>query len=189
MGFPGGSDGKEFNCNAGDPGSISGTGRSPGGGNDYPLQYSCLENSTDRGAWQVIVHGGHKELDMTEELNSNHSYCSHSDTLLLFVTSRTDFLRYVIYWILCCFDKLLVLESFCITVHSWYCKFVGLDKCVMTCVHNSGLYRAKLSDCSKNPCVPPSHLSLCRWSLQCLHSFAISGMLCSWIYWRKHDTF
>ena len=53
-GFPGGSDGKEFSCNAGDPGSISGSGRSPGGGNDYPLQYSCLENPMDRGAWQAI---------------------------------------------------------------------------------------------------------------------------------------
>ena len=44
-----------------------------------------------------MVHGGHKELDMTEGLNSNHSYCSHSDILLLFVTLRTDFLRYVMY--------------------------------------------------------------------------------------------
>ena len=43
--------------NAGDPGSIPGLGRSPGEGNGYPLQYSCLENSMDRGAWQAIVHG------------------------------------------------------------------------------------------------------------------------------------
>ena len=43
--FPGGSDGKEFACNAGDPSSIFGSGRSPGEGNGYPLQYSCLENS------------------------------------------------------------------------------------------------------------------------------------------------
>ena len=42
---------------AGDPGSISGSGRSPGKGNAYPLQYSCLENSMDRGSWQVTVHG------------------------------------------------------------------------------------------------------------------------------------
>ena len=41
---------------AGDPGSIPGSGRSPGGGNDNPLQYSCLENTTDRGVWWVIVH-------------------------------------------------------------------------------------------------------------------------------------
>ena len=50
-GFPGGSDGKESACNAGDPGLILGSGRSPGGGNGYLLQYSCLENSMDRGTW------------------------------------------------------------------------------------------------------------------------------------------
>ena len=55
MGFPGGSDGKESTCNAGDPGSIPGLGKSPGEGNGNPLQY-CLENSMDRGAWQAIVH-------------------------------------------------------------------------------------------------------------------------------------
>ena len=57
LGFPGGSDGKESPCNAGDLGSIPGMGRSPGKWNGYPLQYSCLENSTDRGVWQAIVHG------------------------------------------------------------------------------------------------------------------------------------
>ena len=57
MGFPRGSDGKESACDAGDLGSIPGSGRSPGEGNDYPLQYSCLEYPTDRGAWQAIVHG------------------------------------------------------------------------------------------------------------------------------------
>ena len=51
----GGSDGKESACNAGDPGSISGLGRSPGEGNSSPLQYSCLENPMDRGAWEAIV--------------------------------------------------------------------------------------------------------------------------------------
>ena len=57
MHFPGGSDGKEFTCNAGDPGSISGSGRFPREGNGYPLQYSCLENPVDKGAWSAIVHG------------------------------------------------------------------------------------------------------------------------------------
>ena len=51
MGFHGGLDGKESNCNAGDLGSISGSGRSPGGGHGNPLQYPCLENPMDRGAW------------------------------------------------------------------------------------------------------------------------------------------
>jgi len=52
-------------CNAGDAGSIPRSGRSPGKGNSNPLQYSCLENSMDRGAWQSEVHGTAKELDMT----------------------------------------------------------------------------------------------------------------------------
>ena len=55
--FPGGSDGKESACSAGDPGLISGSGRSPGEGTGNPLQYSCLENSMDRGAWRATVHG------------------------------------------------------------------------------------------------------------------------------------
>ena len=56
MGFPHSSVGKESACNAGDPGSIPGSGRSPGKGNGSSLQY-CLENPTDRGAWRVTVHG------------------------------------------------------------------------------------------------------------------------------------
>ena len=51
MGFPSGSDGKASVFNAGDPGSIPGLGRSPGEGNGSPLQYSCLENPVDCGAW------------------------------------------------------------------------------------------------------------------------------------------
>ena len=54
MGFPVGSDDKESTCNAGDVGLIPGLGRSPGEGNGYPLQYSCLEKSMDREAWQAI---------------------------------------------------------------------------------------------------------------------------------------
>ena len=55
--FPGGSEGKASAYNAGDPGSIPGSGRSPGEGNGNPLQYSCLENSMDGGAWLATVHG------------------------------------------------------------------------------------------------------------------------------------
>ena len=57
MGFPGGSDGKEHACNAGDPDSIPGWGRHPREGNGNPLQYSCLENPKDGGAWRITVHG------------------------------------------------------------------------------------------------------------------------------------
>ena len=55
--FPGGSDAKKSACNVRDPGSISGLGRSLGEGNGNPLQYSCLENPLDSGAWRVTVHG------------------------------------------------------------------------------------------------------------------------------------
>ena len=55
--FPGGSDGKASAYNAGDPGSIPVSGRSPGEGNGNPVEYSCLENPMDRGAWQATVHG------------------------------------------------------------------------------------------------------------------------------------
>ena len=67
-GFPGGSDGKESAWSAGDPGSIPGSGRSSRGRNGYPLQYSCLENSMDRGAWQATVHRITKESETTEQL-------------------------------------------------------------------------------------------------------------------------
>ena len=55
-GFPGGSDGKDSDYSAGNLGSISELGRSPGERNSNPLQYSCLENSMDRGAWQTTDH-------------------------------------------------------------------------------------------------------------------------------------
>ena len=55
--FPGSSAGKEFTCNAEDPGSIPGSRRSPGEGHSNPLQYSCLGSPMDRGAWQATVHG------------------------------------------------------------------------------------------------------------------------------------
>ena len=63
-GFPGGSDGQESACIAGYLGLIPGSGRFPGERNSNPLQYSCLDNSMDRGAWQATDHGV-AELDMT----------------------------------------------------------------------------------------------------------------------------
>ena len=68
LGFPGGPDGKNTACNAGDPGSIPGLGRSPGEGIGYSLQYSCLENSMDRGSLAGYSPLGRKELDATEQL-------------------------------------------------------------------------------------------------------------------------
>ena len=66
-----------MHANAGDAresGSISGLGISPGVGNGNPRQYSCLENSMDRGTWRATVCGGHKESDMTEGTHSVLSY-------------------------------------------------------------------------------------------------------------------
>ena len=65
MGFPCGSAGKESTCNMGDLGLIPGLGISPGEGEGYPLQYSCLENPMDTGAWRATVHGVAKTSDMT----------------------------------------------------------------------------------------------------------------------------
>ena len=68
MGFPGVSGIKNPPANAGDMSLIPGSGRSPGEGNGNPLQYSCLENPMDRGAWRATVHG---ELDTTKRLINN----------------------------------------------------------------------------------------------------------------------
>jgi len=65
MGFPGGSVVKNPPANAGDMGSFPGSGRSSREGNGNPLQYSCLENVIDKGAWWATDHGVEKELDIT----------------------------------------------------------------------------------------------------------------------------
>ena len=75
--FPGGSEVKASACNAGNLGSISGSGRSPGEGNGNPLQYSCSENPMDGGAWWAIVHGVTESRallrDLTFTLTNFHS--------------------------------------------------------------------------------------------------------------------
>ena len=87
--FPGGSDGKESTCNAGDAGSIIGSGKSSGEENGYPLQYfSCLENLMDKGAWRAIVHGV-EELDTTE-------VTEHTQHILLYMC--TIFLPFPWQW-------------------------------------------------------------------------------------------
>ena len=74
MGFPGSSDGKASDYNAGDPGSIPGSGRSPGEGNGNTLQYPCLENLMDKEPGRLYSPWGHKELDTTERLTQTHTY-------------------------------------------------------------------------------------------------------------------
>ena len=73
LGFLGGSVGKESACSVGDPDSIRGSGRSPGEGNDNPLQYSCLENSIDREACLATVHGITKSWTRLSD-------CTHKNT-------------------------------------------------------------------------------------------------------------
>ena len=77
LGFPCGSDGKESACNAGNSGSNFGSGRSLGEGNGNPLQYSCLENFMDRGAWRAIVHGVTKSWTQLLLLLIMRSNCHH----------------------------------------------------------------------------------------------------------------
>ena len=74
LGFPVGSDVKESGCNAGHPGSILGLGRSPGEENGNPLQYSCLENPMDRGAWQATAHGVSKNQTRLKRLSMHARY-------------------------------------------------------------------------------------------------------------------
>ena len=84
--LPGGSDSKASAHNVGDLGSIPGLGRSPGEGNGNPLQYSCLENSIDGGAWWATVHGVAKswtQLSDFTSLQSNSPSCLDTLTYLL----------------------------------------------------------------------------------------------------------
>ena len=79
------SSGKESACNAGDLGSIPGLGRSPGERNGYSLQYSCPENSMDRGAWQAPAHGVEKSWTWLSDLTHTHTHThTHTQTLLWF---------------------------------------------------------------------------------------------------------
>ena len=73
LGFPGGSEVKASACHTGDLGSIPGSGRSPGEGNDNPLQYSCLENPMGGGAWWATVHGVAKSRTRLSDFTSLHS--------------------------------------------------------------------------------------------------------------------
>ena len=81
-GFPGGSDSKASACNAGDLGLIPGLGRSPGEGNGNPLQYSCLENPMDGGAWWATVHGVSKSWTRLSDFTFTFSVISYKPEIL-----------------------------------------------------------------------------------------------------------
>ena len=87
----GGSDSKESTCNVGDPGLIPGLGRSPGEGNGNPLQYSCLGNPMDGGAWQTTVHGMAKSQtwwsDFTVTFTSTESVMPSNHLILCYLPS------------------------------------------------------------------------------------------------------
>ena len=95
QGFPGGSDDKEFTCNVGDLGLIPMLGRSPGEVIGYPLQYSGLENPTDRGAWWAIVHGVAKNQTRLSDFTFT-SLISY-----LFAGSRQSVVLLLIFWSFC----------------------------------------------------------------------------------------
>ena len=79
LGFCGGSDSKELDCNAGDLGLIPGMGRSPGGGHRYPPQCSCLENPHGQRNLAGYSPWGHKESDMSERLNPAHAFTGRAN--------------------------------------------------------------------------------------------------------------
>ena len=86
VGFPGSLDGKASAYNAGDPGSIPGSERSPGEGNGNPLQYSCLENPMDRGSWWATVHGVAKSRTRLSDFSLFFRYmCLWNQKLLNFL--------------------------------------------------------------------------------------------------------
>ena len=94
-GFPGGSEVKASTCKAGNPASISGSGRSPGEGNGIPLQYFCLENPMDRGAWSAILHWVAKIQtrlrDFTKEVSNYLSATKSSWIGILFDSTYHNF--------------------------------------------------------------------------------------------------
>ena len=100
------SAGKESVCSAGDPGSIPGSGRSPGGGNGYPLQYSRLENFTDKGAWRAAVHGVAKSWARLTDFTS--SWVMAVDSHLGSTTASTQ-----------AHQRLQIVMRFCVILYPW----------------------------------------------------------------------
>ena len=119
-GFPGGSDSKLSACNVWDLGSILGSGRSSGAGNGNPLQYSCLENSVERGAWRAAVHG----------VTKSQAWLSNWHFQFLSLSSERPFLTL---YLKLFFSNFLVLHSYYNT-YTFVCCIIfttHLNKCSM----------------------------------------------------------
>ena len=121
-GFPAGSVEKESTCNAGDMGSIPGLGRYPGEGNGNPLQYSCLENPVDRGAWWAVVHRVTQSRTRLKRLSSSSSsssswtqYCSELSVEK--ARNPSDLLKYKNNYLGFLTDKIMGL---CTSGKAWY---------------------------------------------------------------------
>ena len=94
-GFPSGSDNKESTCNSRDLGSIPGSGRSPGEGNDCLLQFSCLENPMDRGAWQATVQAFTKSWTRRKQLSQEFYRKKELHNSCCYIFSKQFFISYV----------------------------------------------------------------------------------------------
>ena len=154
--FPGGSDGKTSAYNVGNPGSIPGSGRSPGEGNGNPLQYSCLENPMDGGAWQATVHGSQRVgQDWTTSLT--HIYPSDSSSL---IDSCTESGRL----------PFLLLFNHSVVSDSW--RLHGLQHARLPCPSLSP--RACSNSCTLSRWCHPT-ISSSVTSFSCLQSFPAPG--------------
>ena len=91
-----GSAGKESTCNPGEPGSISGSGRSPGAGHGNPLQHSCLENAMDRGTWQATVHGVAKSQTQLKQLSMHAHHLVHIYLITVSLYILTAFIQFLL---------------------------------------------------------------------------------------------
>ena len=140
LSFPGGSEVKASTCNAGDLGSIPGSGRSPGEGNGNPLQYSCLENPMDGGAWWATVH---KESDRTEPL---HFHFQAIHTCYLSSFSFSVYTKH----------ELILSPTYSsnIKIHS------NLLSCILICI-SIYAYITSLSNSEKLDHLPVHHLLTC----------------------------
>ena len=125
LGFPGGSVVRNPLAKAGDVGSILGQGRPPGGGNGSTLQYSCLERSMGRGAWQATVHGV-AESDKTEPLITQQVTCF---TKLNILVSSSSFFLHLLQCPACSSCLILHLHQYSALLQQKYFMLVGVGGC------------------------------------------------------------